>query len=231
VTLPHGRAAAVARLAPGATLTTLLDRRRGEARAVLAARLGRRPVTLIARVAGPDELVLEAIRPGAPALDGELEATRSLAVKLSWTHVPLEQAKSLAYPGVYIVDRNEEPVYIGQSTHIGRRWTGQLLTIDQLRLRACAASDTLWAGKLENPPSGAALPVALKGAEHVLVRMVYYWLKERGKPQLTNRSSIREFVVGSGGVSLQNTGTRPKYVEKNLTRAPGNRYELAEATP
>src|SRR5262249_33513699 len=150
-------------------------------------------------IAGPP--TLGGVEPASP----DQEIATSFAASLDWTPpLPLTAALQRLDGGVYIVERNADPVFVGEASSFARRWALRLEILRQLgvdiepyrvRLARVAAAD---------PPLHGTRASRLREAiKHTLIRGLL-----RQGIKLTNRKSIEPFAAGT--IALTHGGTTPR---------------------
>ncbi len=169
----------------------------------------------VRRVRGGSYAVVGLRRLGA---DNEVEAetSRSFSLRLVWAP-PRTLASFLQSPtaggGIYIIEKNGAPRYVGLATQFGSRYRtyGHALNAFDVapapyRVRTASMRGT---GQLRD-------------AEHAVIRAI---TKHFGKRTLTNRSSFSAFRASGSGVSLVNAGSRPAYLLASVSVVAGSQYE------
>jgi hypothetical protein len=156
----------------------------------------------------------------AQAAPPEEEITRSFRATLDWAApVPLSGALKRTDGGIYVVEKNGNPIYVGEAASFLRRWLVRHEVLRQLdadtsaytlRLARITWADAPWVGV-----KGSALREAV---EHTIIRGL-----GRQGIKLTNRTSIRPFTVGT--IVLTHTGRRPQYILSSPQPVAGQVYE------
>lgn len=181
------------------------------------------PVPVEAVPPEPPDAVAAPAEPAAePAASQELEVSRGpvTAQVTSWTMRRIDRHPFSGVPaggGLYVVEEDGVPIYVGATDNFQARWRGRLLAIYQLGLTqrggVLPKPITVWFGTLR--PNTV---LVRRTAEHALIRAL---LLSGAAPagHLRNASSIQRFRV-HGGVSIQ--GLIPDNAWGNrAARAPG----------
>jgi hypothetical protein len=165
--------------------------------------------------------------PGEPAGDTDVqgappeeEITRSYRATLEWSDpVALSGALRRKDGGIYVVEKDGKPIYVGEAASFPRRWLVRLEVLRQLaqdtspyklRFARITAADAPFVG-IKGSPLREAI-------EHTIIR----GLDKQGI-KLTNRTSIRPFMAGT--IQLTHTGTRPMYILGSPAPVAGQLYE------
>ena len=150
----------------------------------------------------------------------EEEITRSFSATLDWsTPVALSGALKRSDGGIYVVEKDGVPIYVGEAASFARRWLVRLEVLRQLALSSSPYTLRLARIAAANAPfNGAAGSRLRESIEHTVIRGL-----ARQGIRLTNRTSIRPFVVGS--IALTHTGTRPRYILNSPAPVSGQSYE------
>jgi hypothetical protein len=171
---------------------------------------------------GPDieamEMMGEALELPGEVL-GELEVRDAFTATVAWAgpHT-LQAAKGVRHPGVYVLEKDNQPVYVGKTTRqtIGRRWGGRLRTFDEFGL-GYPAGFQVWTGAVT--PSGPVSRVdAIDSVEVVLIRQLLGGKEAKAlfggqAYNLTNKKwGTRRFIIPKGKqVTITHTGG-PAYI-------------------
>lgn len=140
-----------------------------------------------------------------PAESQELEAQRGpvSAKVLSWSVRKIDRHPFSTLPaggGLYVVEEEGLPLYVGETDSFQGRWRGRLLSLYQMGLTQKGGllpkPITVWFGTIQPNTRQAR-----RAVEHALIRAL---LLSGAVPagRLRNLSSIRQFRV-KGGVSIQ----------------------------
>ncbi len=234
----QGVTAGLSRLAAGTRRVGGPPRHPGPRRQLFTGRSGNAEVRLLARPNRPGEsaLVEVSLRPRSAL---EHEARKGVKATITWeTGVYTFQqgwsgAVSLfprfpAVSGVYIAAKGKKPVYVGESGHVGRRWSSRLRVFQELDLpRIQWGGYKLYVGKIQAEHGSKTLasrhPVDFRRTvERVLIRHLI------GKGlRLTNDKFKRRFTVQSPGVSVRSVNPPPFLRDPNpISRRVGITLEL-----
>jgi hypothetical protein len=182
------------------------------------------PIDVGAPIAEPVDPAIDAAAPSDAAVEspaaGEQEITRSFTATLDWTPpLPLTGALQRLDGGIYVVERNAEPVYVGEASSFAPRFALRLEVLRQmgvditpLRVRLARITTT------NAPMQGIQGSRLRESIEHTVIRGLL-----RQGVKLTNRTSIQPFMVGT--IALTHTGTQPRYIASSPAPIAGQAYE------
>lgn len=122
--------------------------------------------------------------------------------------------------GVYLITKAQQPIYIGETSHFKRRLNRHRLAA--MRLGCNTKQHRVYIGKIKLSGTTKVSPAIRKNVESVLIRHVL----RSGGSQLTNRSSVKPFKVGSGGLSVTNTGNRPPGMIPRIIAKANDTFEV-----
>ena len=160
--------------------------------------------------------------PNGQSVDGgdEGEITRSYQAVVRWSGPhPLAHTLKRQDGGIYIVEKKQRPIYIGEALSFSRRWLVRLEVLRQLEMDVTGYSVRLGQIVSANVPLSGQTGSRLREAvEHTLIRgLARQGIKTR------NILSTQPFLVGT--ISLKHTGTPPSYVLSAPTPQPNQTYE------
>jgi len=213
-------AAALRRLARGARrVGSFRGRRIGRLPVFSAAgyRLVVRPISasegeLLTLRAEPER---EVFPPGHPSArrrwQGREYRVRGAQVRIQWEGPYDPSALRRPGGGIYIVEREGKPIYVGETDRFARRWHARHQVLRNLGVYDLPdvkrAPYRVWLGKLTTLTTGAVPPNALReDVEHVLVR----YLGSRGV-RLTNLRPSGRLLAAPAGIRIENIGG-PSYL-------------------
>ena len=177
-----------------------------------------------------DVLLLQTLRPHPDVLDTEVER-KGGSVTITWRPVKLLSLlnpKIGADNGVYILERDGKPLYVGITLESFRnRWNKRFQVLEQLHLplEPHLGRDTLWLGTLSGFDKKEFVP-RLRMVEHVLVRYISQRAPNVNRGRLANQM-LKRPLIPLGDIVITNGGAVPPFLPSAITVAKGGRYELA----
>jgi len=165
-----------------------------------------------------------------PPLDStlqEIEEGRTVSLTkttLSWTgpHLIDRDLSRISGAGIYVVTRNEKPIYVGQTESFSQRFSHLLSSLNQLGCDVRKHKIYLATISLAN-----GSPVTTSVRKHVESVIIRTYMKQ--SVQLQNRSSINAFKVGSGGLFINNKGRNlPPGLKKIIKHSPDSIFEISK---
>ena len=135
--------------------------------------------------------------------------------------------------GIYIVERDGKPVYVGiahKKRTIGRRWKCRLDTFRQLKIPSeTERKYTIRVGTIQG--KGGWLTRSQKDLYESVERVLIRYLKKVPRYGLTNHMSRLPFTVAKAGISIENRAAKPPYLPQAINRRAGERMELETPRP
>jgi hypothetical protein len=135
---------------------------------------------------------------------------------------------SVGTPGIYLVERDGKPVYVGiakKKSTIGGRWKCRVDTFRQLKLPSeTERRYTIRVGTIQG--KGGWLTRSQKDLYESVERVLIRYLKKVPRFGLTNQMSRLPFTVAKAGIFIENQGSRPSYLPRAINRHAGQTLEL-----
>jgi len=191
------------------------------------------------RLNGKRIFTLLRIVPRRRPFSSELEVKDEVQAVVSWdskvyrirTRKGDHPIGKVGKPGIYLVERDRKPLYVGivhkKGSSIGQRWKCRIDTFRQLKVPSVTERKyTIRVGMIKGKGTWhrRIRKDLYESVERVLIR---YLKKVRGYG-LSNTKSVLPFVVASRGISIENQGTRPSYLPREINRRAGQTLELDE---
>lgn len=207
---------ALSRLAGAAYSSGSVVGRSGRRYRRFEAQLGGRTYRLFARPLGGGRYGLVAVRPGP---EGEATvAVHGGEVTVQWSPpMPLEQAMTQDGGGVYILERDGVPVYVGEGDTFRtvRNPAGGVtkgrLTGRHEHLRQSAALPGLTV-RLGTIPAGQNTERGRAMVEHTAILDLNAALAAQHRPALTNMQSVEAYRVRPEGVTIHHAAAVPPHL-------------------
>lgn len=162
--------------------------------------------------------------------DREMEVKDQIQAVITWspTVYRIDTIRSVSTTGIYIVERNRNPVLVGVTwkASIGSRWGCRVDTFRELKIPAPTRRlYTIRVGTITGtgPWRYRRRRDRYESVERVIVR---YLLRVR-RYGLTNVRGRVPFTVAAPGIEIVNAGARPRYLPGVIRRAPGQQQEAA----
>jgi hypothetical protein len=229
----------VAQLARGARrLGALRNRRSGRRYPVFRSRMRGRNYRITTRPRGrfrheiiaiQEELggdafeVLSSKQPGAVARSGgQSYRVRGAQVRIDW-HGPLtvRNAARKHGHGVYIVYRDNKPLYVGETNSFRRRWFARLQVLENLGIDPAPFS--VWVGQIKQAAGPKVSDELLRlDVEHVLVR----YLLRMARATLTNRKPRNELMAAPLGIMIHNHPKAAPWLPQAIRLRAGEILEI-----
>jgi hypothetical protein len=149
---------------------------------------------------------------------------RQYQAKIEWSAPqPLSATLGNTGGGIYIVEKNGTPIYVGEAATFRQRWLVRHEVLRQLAVDRSPYSVRFgritWASA---PWTGVAGSRMREAIEHTLIRMLHRGGAGRA---LTNGTAMRPFMVGSSGIALAHGGVRPRYLIGVSAPVAGQAFE------
>ena len=172
-----------------------------------------------------------------PRPSAELEVRDEVQARLLWDHRVYRigdhrggvSIGGVSHPGLYIVERDRKPVYVGIAwqASVGSRWACRRATFAQLKIPAeTERRYAIRVGMLHPSNAGARLSRnARKNLFETVERVMIRYLKKVRGYGLTNARSTRPFTVGKAGISIENQAAKPPYLPHQIKRKAGQVLE------
>ncbi len=161
----------------------------------------------------------------SPSQIQEIEEERTVALTktmLSWTgpHPIGRDSSGFSGGGIYVVTRNGKPIYVGQTVNFRQRFNIHFSSLYQM---GCdVRQHKIYLGKISLANGSPVTARVRKNVESVIIRT---YLKN--SVRLQNRTSIKEFKTGSGGLFIFNKGSSlPPGLKKFIKHPQGAIYEI-----
>lgn len=179
--------------------------------------------------------------PRRSPFSAELEVKDEVQAVISWdkrvyrlrTRKGDHHISGVTTPGIYLVERDRKPVYVGiahKKRTIGRRWKCRVDTFRQLKIPSeTERRYTIRVGTIKG--KGGWLTRSQKDLYESVERVLIRYLKKVPGYGLTNHMSRLEFTVAKAGISIENQDSRPTYLPRAINRRADQKMELETSRP